>query len=210
MVKKVSMFTPTSCINISFNEGLWSGRVQFWGWSLVKSIFSLGRKYGHWNDFLPRRETNTVISSRNRGQCECSISSSRVGRYQNYQDGAVSNQLTNSSRENGNRGEHFGGEWEYLTVNVPVVYMELAGMILMRANPWQGSLEEVTPENRDFFGPWNGNERSECHLAQKVSIFWISRLFMPNGIRSPLSMALVMDLPASKSLRPAPYKQQVH
>jgi hypothetical protein len=26
----------------------------------------------------------------------------------------------------------------------------------------------------------------------------------------PLPMALVMDLPTSKALRPAPYKQQVH
>ncbi len=31
-------------------------------------------------------------------------------------------------------------------------------MILMRANPLQWPLEGVGPENRDFFGPWNGNE----------------------------------------------------
>jgi len=30
---------------------------------------------------------------------------------------------------------------------------------------WKG----VGPENRDFFGPWNGNERSECHLALILS-----------------------------------------
>ncbi len=42
-------------------------------------------------------------------------------------------------------------------------------MILMLANPLQGPLEEVGPENQDFFGPRNSNERSECHFgAQEV------------------------------------------
>ncbi len=40
-------------------------------------------------------------------------------------------------------------------------------MILMQKNPLRGPLEGVGPENRDFFGPWNGNERSECHLGPK-------------------------------------------
>jgi hypothetical protein len=39
----------------------------------------------------------------------------------------------------------------------------------MGANPFRGSLEGVGPENPDFFGPRNGNERSECHLGPKKS-----------------------------------------
>ncbi len=39
-----------------------------------------------------------------------------------------------------------------LTINVPVVYMARDVMILMGANPFQGSLEGVGPENQDFFG----------------------------------------------------------
>ncbi len=34
-------------------------------------------------------------------------------------------------------------------------------MILMRANPIRVPLERVSPENWDFFGPWNGNERAK-------------------------------------------------
>ncbi len=35
-------------------------------------------------------------------------------------------------------------------------------MILMQANPLQGSLEGVCPENRAFLlGPCNGNQRSD-------------------------------------------------
>ncbi len=49
----------------------------------------------------------------------------------------------------------------------PVVYMARDVMILMRANPLQGPLKGRVPENRDFFGPWNGNEESECHLGPK-------------------------------------------
>ncbi len=59
---------------------------------------------------------------------------------------------------------------------------------LMRANPLLGPLEGVGHENLDSFGP------------KKVKIF--------QG--PPLVIALVMDLPATNSLRPAPYKQQVH
>ncbi len=42
-------------------------------------------------------------------------------------------------------------------------------MILMGKNPFWGPLEGMGPENRDFFGPWNGNERGECHLVPKKS-----------------------------------------
>jgi hypothetical protein len=38
-------------------------------------------------------------------------------------------------------------------------------MILCGQHPFKGPLEGVGPENRDFFGPWNGNERSEYHLG---------------------------------------------
>jgi hypothetical protein len=47
-----------------------------------------------------------------------------------------------------------------ITINVPVVFMGRDVMILMQANPFQGPLEGVGPENRDFFGPLNGYERS--------------------------------------------------
>ncbi len=45
-------------------------------------------------------------------------------------------------------------------------------MIFMWANPLQGPLEVVGPENRDFLGPWNGNEWSECHLGPKITVLW--------------------------------------
>ncbi len=40
-------------------------------------------------------------------------------------------------------------------------------MILIGENPIRGPLERVGPENQDVFGPWNGQERSECHLGPK-------------------------------------------
>jgi hypothetical protein len=54
-------------------------------------------------------------------------------------------------------------------IHVPVVYMAGDVMILMRANTFRGPLEGVDPENRDFFGPGNGSERSECHLGPTKS-----------------------------------------
>jgi hypothetical protein len=63
---------------------------------------------------------------------------------------------------------------------VPGVYMGRDVMILMRANPLQGSLEGVDPENRDFFGPEMATREASGHLG--------------------LKMAQVMDLPPSKSL----------
>jgi hypothetical protein len=55
---------------------------------------------------------------------------------------------------------------------------------------WRGG-----PWNRDFFGPWNGSERSECHLGGKKLRF--------QG--PPLQTAQEIDFPPSKSIRPAPY-----
>jgi hypothetical protein len=43
----------------------------------------------------------------------------------------------------------------YKQIYVPVVYMARDVMILMPGqHPFQGPLEGVDPENRDFFGPW--------------------------------------------------------
>jgi hypothetical protein len=62
-------------------------------------------------------------------------------------------------------------------------------MILIRVNLLLGRLEGVGP---------NGTRYPRCHFrAQKCLDF--------QG--PPLPMALEMDLPPSKSLRPAPYKQ---
>jgi hypothetical protein len=57
---------------------------------------------------------------------------------------------------------------EALTINALVVYMAGYVMIMMRANPFRGPLEGVGPEIQDFFGPRNGNDRSECHLGPKI------------------------------------------
>jgi hypothetical protein len=72
------------------------------------------------------------------------------------------------------------------------LYLALDLMILTRANSLHGPLEVVGPENLDFFGPK-----------------WHSLRSLPfQG--PPLPMYLKMNLPASKSLSPAPFKQQVH
>jgi hypothetical protein len=72
-------------------------------------------------------------------------------------------------------------------------------MILMRENLLLGPLKGVGPENLDFSGPkWH----SLCSLlfqGPKKSRF--SGSTPSNGPE--------MDFPASKSLRPVPYKQQV-
>jgi hypothetical protein len=44
-----------------------------------------------------------------------------------------------------------------LTINVPVVYMAQDVNILMRANPLQGPLEGMGPENQNSLGPENQN-----------------------------------------------------
>jgi hypothetical protein len=46
-----------------------------------------------------------------------------------------------------------GLDCDCFAINVPAVYMAQGVMILMRANPLQGPLEGVGPENRDFCGP---------------------------------------------------------
>ncbi len=52
-----------------------------------------------------------------------------------------------------------------ININVPVVYMARDVLISMRATSLTRAIGRVCPENRDFFGPWNGNERSECNLG---------------------------------------------
>ncbi len=58
-------------------------------------------------------------------------------------------------------------------------------MILRRATSLRGALEGMGSENRDFFGPWNGNERSECHLGPKKST---SRMFQREVNRSEANL----------------------
>ncbi len=40
-------------------------------------------------------------------------------------------------------------------------------MILRVATSLRGALEGVDPENRDFFGPWNGTSAASAIWAQK-------------------------------------------
>ncbi len=61
-----------------------------------------------------------------------------------------------------------------ITINVPVVYIARDVMILMRENQFRGPLKGLGPENRDFFGPWNGNNRSECHLGSKKTAIFLA------------------------------------
>ena len=57
----------------------------------------------------------------------------------------------------------------FVTINEPVDYMARGVMILMRGKDIMRQLEGAGPENRDFFGAWNGNERSELPLGPKKS-----------------------------------------
>jgi hypothetical protein len=72
-------------------------------------------------------------------------------------------------------------------------------MILRRADPLFRPLEEVGPPwKSNFFGPkW----QSLAFQGPKKPRF---------PVPTPSKMALVIDMPASKSLRTVPYKQQVH
>jgi hypothetical protein len=85
-------------------------------------------------------------------------------------------------------------------IKLPVTALRrLDLMILMVANPFRGPLEERGLEDRDFFGPEIAMRKASEIRAQKS-----------RDIQGPpLPMVPVMDLPASKSLRPTPYKQQV-
>ncbi len=80
------------------------------------------------------------------------------------------------------------------------IYMGLDIWIWMGKNPFLGPFEGVGPESLDFFVPKWHSLRSLPFKGPKSLDF--------QG--PPLQTALVMDLPPSKSIRPAPYKQQVH
>jgi hypothetical protein len=67
-------------------------------------------------------------------------------------------------------------------------------MILIRKNSLLRPLEGVCPKNLDFLGP-NGTPFTRCHLQGPKSLDFEG---------PPLSMALEMDLPTSKALRPTP------
>ncbi len=63
-------------------------------------------------------------------------------------------------------------------------YLAQDVLILIVENPFQGPLEWMSPENQDFFGPWNGNEQSEGHLGPKMSRFSIYKCFVLNQFTS--------------------------
>jgi hypothetical protein len=71
-------------------------------------------------------------------------------------------------------------------------------MILMRANPLLGPLEGAGPENLDFLSP-NGSRFACCYFRAQKSL---------NFQGPTLPVALEINLSASKSLHPEPYKQQ--
>ncbi len=70
----------------------------------------------------------------------------------------------------------------------------------MRANPLLEPWEGVGPENLDFYGP-NDTDFASCHIRTQKNLDFQG---------PPLPLALEMDFSASKSLGPAPNKQQVH
>jgi hypothetical protein len=63
-------------------------------------------------------------------------------------------------------------------------------MVLRGATSLRGALEGVGPENRDFFGPWNGTSKASAIWAQKSQDF--------QG--PPLPMPQIMMLHPSKPL----------
>ncbi len=81
-----------------------------------------------------------------------------------------------------------------ITINVPVVFMARYVMNLRGATSLRGALEGVGPENRDFFGPWNGTSKASAIWGQKIRDF--------QG--PPLPMPWVMMLHPSKSLHTVP------
>ncbi len=53
------------------------------------------------------------------------------------------------------------------TISVPVVYKVWEKIILMQAISITRAIGRGGPLNRFFFGPWNGNKRSGCHMGPK-------------------------------------------
>jgi hypothetical protein len=48
-------------------------------------------------------------------------------------------------------------------------------MVLRSATALRGALEGVGPENRDFFGPWNGTSEASAIWAQKSQNHYVPR-----------------------------------
>ncbi len=76
-------------------------------------------------------------------------------------------------------------EWSQIhtvTINVPVVYLAAwYVMILLGEKSFLGPLEGVGPENWDFFGPWNGNERSpnkSSHILYTTGKLIVKKAFL--------------------------------
>ncbi len=61
------------------------------------------------------------------------------------------------------------------------------GLRMHDANPLLRPLEAVGPENRDFFGPWNGNERRAIRKGGpwKYRLFW-AQVALVSLAHSPL------------------------
>ncbi len=64
-------------------------------------------------------------------------------------------------------------------------------MILRGATSLRGALEGVGPENRDFFGPWNGTSEAIAIWAQKVGNLIFFEYFLAGYIvlATPLLMS---------------------
>ncbi len=72
------------------------------------------------------------------------------------------------------------------------------------ANPFRGPLEGLGTENRDFFGPCNGNERSECRFKH-------GDIALLSGVlRKKVASLTVSCLVTGSILGPAPMKGQTH
>ncbi len=59
---------------------------------------------------------------------------------------------------------------DILTINVPVVFMVRYVMVSRGATSLRVALEGVGPENRDYFGPWNGTKEASAIWAQKSTL----------------------------------------
>ncbi len=68
-------------------------------------------------------------------------------------------------------GSVYTGPEFVITINVPVVFMARYIMVLRGATSLWGALEGVGPENRDFFGPWNGTSEASAIWTQKRASF---------------------------------------
>ncbi len=66
-------------------------------------------------------------------------------------------------------------------------------MILMQAISITRAIGRGGPLNRDFFGPWNGNEWSECHLGPKSRRAPVTWSDMNNVFRWKANYSLILS-----------------